>query len=206
MQQPVGQTWNGGNRFQMGGPGTTGPPLATDLFPSNIWWSTVSKTFLRSRNRAHVNSFLEFCSRIWSWSFSSARNVESPWRKPNCCGQRMLFRAKNDSKLVETSFSNTGWHKKTVITKNRITSKILFRLTQNFSYISSSLCSRHLQSFKSVLQKLFVSLALKKCGPNELFGAAGTFGSGGQSSRWHSRIPIVWGLLPYTLILRYPHT
>ena len=28
MQQPVGQTWNGGHRFQMGGPGTTGPPLA----------------------------------------------------------------------------------------------------------------------------------------------------------------------------------
>ena len=74
----------------------------------------------------------------------------------------------------------TGWHKKTVIIKNRITSKILFRLTQNFSYITSSLCSRHLQSFKSVLQKLFVSLALKKCAPNELPGAAGTFGSGGQ--------------------------
>jgi len=32
--------------------------------PSNIWWSTVSKAFLRSRNIAHVNSFLEFCSRI----------------------------------------------------------------------------------------------------------------------------------------------
>ena len=48
-----------------------------------------------------------------------------------------------------------------VITKNRITSKILLRLTQNFSYNRSSLCSRHLQSFKSVLQKLFVLLALK---------------------------------------------
>ena len=70
-----------------------------------------------------------------------------------------------------------GDTKKTVITKNRITSKILFRLTKNFSYIRSSLCSRHLQSFKSVLQKLFVSLALK----NVLPGAAGTFGSGGQS-------------------------
>jgi len=55
--------------------------------------------------------------------------------------------------------------KKMVITKNRITSKILFRLTQKLSYIRSSLCSRHLQSFKSVLQKLFVSLALKKCAP-----------------------------------------
>ena len=41
--------------------------------------------------------------------------------------------------------------KKPVITKNRITSKILFRLTQNFSYIRSSLCSRHLQSFKNSL-------------------------------------------------------
>jgi len=77
----------------------------------------------------------------------------------------------------------TGNTKKTVITKNRITSKILFRLRQNFSYIRSSLCSRHLQSFKSVLEKLFVSLALKKCALNELPGAAGTFGSGGQSSR-----------------------
>jgi len=26
MQQPVGQTWNGGHRFQMGRLGTTGPP------------------------------------------------------------------------------------------------------------------------------------------------------------------------------------
>jgi len=47
---------------------------------------------------------------------------------------------------------------KKVITKNRKTSKILFRLAQNVSYIRSSLCNRHLQSFKSVLQKLFVSL------------------------------------------------
>ena len=47
---------------------------------------------------------------------------------------------------------STGWHKNTVITKNRITSKIAFRLTQNSSYIRSSLCSRHLQSFKSLLK------------------------------------------------------
>jgi len=26
MQQPGGQTWNGGHRFQMGGSGTTDPP------------------------------------------------------------------------------------------------------------------------------------------------------------------------------------
>ena len=51
--------------------------------------------------------------------------------------------------------------KKTVINKNRITSKILFRLTQSFSYIRSSLCSRHLQSFRPVLQKIFVSLVVK---------------------------------------------
>jgi len=55
---------------------------------------------------------------------------------------------------------------KNVITKNGITSKILFRLTQNFSYIRSSLCSRHHQSFKSVLKKLVVSLTLKKCRHN----------------------------------------
>jgi len=81
-----------------------------------------------------------------------------------------------------------GDTKKTVIIKNLITSKMLFRLTQNFSYIRSSLCSRHLQSFKSVPQKLFVSLALKIRAPNELPGAAGTFRSRGQSSRWPSRI------------------
>jgi len=69
---------------------------------------------------------------------------------------------------------------KTVITKNGIISKILVRLTQNFSYIR---LSWHLQSFKSVLQKLFVSLALKKYAPDELPDAAGTFGSSGQSSR-----------------------
>jgi len=31
MQQPVGQTWNGGHRIQMGGPSTTAPPLATTV-------------------------------------------------------------------------------------------------------------------------------------------------------------------------------
>ena len=71
-----------------------------------------------------------------------------------------------------------GDTKKTVIT--RVTQK---KRTQKFSYIRSSLCSRHLQSFTSVLQKLFVSLALKKCAPIELPGAAGAFRSGGQSSR-----------------------
>jgi len=35
-------------------------------------------------------------------------------------------------------------------------------------------------------------LALKKCAPNELPGAAGTFGSGGQSSRWPSRMSFPW--------------
>ena len=95
----------------------------------------------------------------------------------------------------------TGWNKKTVITINRITSKILFRLTQNVSYIRSSLCSRHLQSFKSVLQKRVVSLALKKCAPNELPGAAGTFGSGGQSSWRPSRIPPLGSLLLLLLLL-----
>jgi len=75
--------------------------------------------------------------------------------------------------------------KKTVITNNRITSKIVFRLTQNFSYIRSRLCSRHLQSFKSVLQKTLCFTGAEKCARNELPGAAGTFGSGGQSSRYN---------------------
>jgi len=30
MQQPGGQTWNGGHRFQMGGTGTTGHPAGDD--------------------------------------------------------------------------------------------------------------------------------------------------------------------------------
>ena len=84
---------------------------------------------------------------------------------------------------VFSVFVVQGWHKKNGHHQKLNNFQILFRLTQNFSYIRPSLCSRHLQSFKSVLQKLFVSLALKKCAPNELPGAAGTFGSGGQSSR-----------------------
>jgi len=31
MQQPGGQTYNGGAQILNGGPGTTGPPLATAL-------------------------------------------------------------------------------------------------------------------------------------------------------------------------------
>jgi len=31
MQQPGGQTWNGGAPISNGGPGTTAPPLATTL-------------------------------------------------------------------------------------------------------------------------------------------------------------------------------
>ena len=30
MQEPRGQTWNGGHRFEMGGPGATGPPAGDD--------------------------------------------------------------------------------------------------------------------------------------------------------------------------------
>ena len=67
--------------------------------------------------------------------------------------------------LAVTKLYDATWYrvtqKITVITKNRTTSKILFRLTQNFSYIRSSLCSRHLQSFKSVLQKLCFNGAQK---------------------------------------------
>ena len=38
--------------------------------------------------------------------------------------------------LVHHTF--TGWHKKTIITKNRITSKILFRLTQNLATLGQA--------------------------------------------------------------------
>ena len=111
-----------------------------------------------------------------------------------------------------------GDTKKTVITKNWITSKILFRLTQNSSYIRSSLCSRHLQSFTSVLQKLFVSLALKKmCSKwaprrcRHIWIRRAKF----SMTLPHSCLGIALiaaliaafrsGLLSYTLSLRYPH-
>jgi len=62
---------------------------------------------------------------------------------------------------VECTYRVT--QKKTVITNKRITSKILFRLTQKTSATlgQASLCSRHLQSFKSVLQKLWFTGAQK---------------------------------------------
>jgi len=50
-----------------------------------------------------------------------------------------------DSKSRDEAHVIQGDTKITVITKNRVTSKILFRLTQNFSCIRSNLCSRHLQ-------------------------------------------------------------
>ena len=124
----------------------------------------------------------------------------------------LVMGVKNESQLQ-------GDTKQTVTTKNRITSKISFRLTQNFSYIRPSLCSRHLQSFKCVLQKLFVSLALKKMcskwAPRRCrhiwirrakFSMTLPHSSLGIALIAAFRSGIVWGLLPYTLSLRYPHT
>ena len=68
--------------------------------------------------------------------------------------KKFLFNT-NHRHLDRTQFYQVKYRvtqKKMVMTKNRITSKILFRFTQNFSYIRSSLCSKHLQSFKFVLQ------------------------------------------------------
>ena len=50
----------------------------------------------------------------------------------------------------------TGWHKKTVITKFRITSEVLFRSSPNFGHLRSHLCSIHPPSFKSSLRILLV--------------------------------------------------
>ena len=111
---------------------------------------------------------------------------KSLWPRQTTCSSITFWLFMLEAKRITIINIVQGDTKKTVITKNLITSKILFRLTQNFSYIRSSLCSRLLQSFKSVLQKLFVSLALKKCAPNELPGTAGTSGSSRQSSRWPS--------------------
>jgi len=86
-----------------------------------------------------------------------------------------------------------GDTKKTV-TKIGITSKIFFRLTKNFSYIRSSLCSRHLQVSSLYYKNSCFTDAQKMCS-KWAPGAAGTFGSGGQSSWWPSRIPPLVSLL-----------
>ena len=111
------------------------------------------------------------------WFGSSISSLPVKFGKQSCSNQSQFVSLRRLNKTCIKGFTLhiptrniQGDTKKTVITKNRIISKILFRLTQNFSYIRSSLCSRHLQSFKSVLQKLFVSLAHKKCAPNELPG------------------------------------
>lgn len=52
--------------------------------------------------------------------------------------------------------------------------KKLFRSTQNFSYSRSNLCSRHVQSFKSVLQEHSFSPLLKKCTSNEIRDSDGS--------------------------------
>ena len=96
--------------------------------------------------------------------------------------------------------------------------QILFRLTQNISYIRSSLCSRHLQSLKSVLQqKLCFTGAQKMCSKwaprccrhiwirRAKFSMTLPHSSLGIALIAAFMSAIVWGLLPYTLSLRYPH-
>ena len=63
----------------------------------------------------------------------------------------------NKKRLIANIQGDTknGYHQKSNNFQN------LFKLTQNFSYLRSSMCSKHLQSFKFVRQKLLVSLALK---------------------------------------------
>ena len=51
---------------------------------------------------------------------------------------------------------------KMVITKNRVTSKILFRFTQNFSYIRSSLCSKLSPKFQVFTTKTLCFTGVQK--------------------------------------------
>lgn len=63
---------------------------------------------------------------------------------------------------------------------------LIFNNLLNFTLIDTtlwyrpSLFSIHLQRFKFVLEKIFVSLLYNKCVPNELFGTTGTFESNWQ--------------------------
>ena len=63
------------------------------------------------------------------------------------------------SQLLKNTYRVT--QKKTEITKSLITPEMLFSLKQKLSWIMYNLCSQHLQSLKSVQQKLFVLQTLK---------------------------------------------
>jgi len=153
-------------------------------------WQIFLKIFFVSRIRAIiVYQCFAIKARIVSSIKNSCQSLFMKWSRFSRTYLRFT------SVCFVNTFFFPGWHKKSGHHQKSNNFQILFGLTQNFSYIRSSLCSRHLQSFKSVLQKLFVSLTLKKCAPNELPGAAGTFGYGGQSSRWPSCIPPLGSLL-----------
>jgi len=57
MQQLGGQTWNGGHRFQMGGPGTTGPP-AGDNPVSSVWNTTLPSCILDAQQWSYNHCFI----------------------------------------------------------------------------------------------------------------------------------------------------
>jgi len=76
MQQPMGQTWNGGAPISNGGPGTTGPPLETALGLLYCWSS------LRNNNMAtNLQKFtLYYGSRrfvAWNcWTYTSSQLMQ----------------------------------------------------------------------------------------------------------------------------------
>ena len=65
MQQPVGQTWNGGHRFQMGEPGTTGPLLATAL---PVCDALIVSTISRMLHAVTAVVIIILSVRWWSWA------------------------------------------------------------------------------------------------------------------------------------------
>jgi len=65
MQQPGGQTWNGGQIFQMGGPGTTGPSAGDG--PDCTWAyvnSSMHQTFCKCKLVFHAH-FLQVSMAVW---------------------------------------------------------------------------------------------------------------------------------------------
>ena len=72
MQQPRGQTWNGGHRFQTGGPATTGPPAGDDPATYSVQNVTQkSENFLPQLTTFTYHS--EWDSHVLQWKTSPQR-------------------------------------------------------------------------------------------------------------------------------------
>ena len=195
-------------------------PLKEFQIVRSIFWRFLGKTFFTCYEKCAYGLNVVVAFMKESKTYGKRFYMNTILGRMLCSVMWNRFPNKNNwlIPLFVTFMETCRVTQKMVITKNRITSKILFRVTQNFRYIRSSLCRRHLHSFKSVLQILFVSLVLKKWAPQccrhiwirrAKFSITLPHSSLGIAlivdviAAFRSRI--VWGLLPYTLSLRYPH-